>query len=233
MYLKRAEATLPPSRTSLWLPFHTPAAEATSQAVRPISAHQFLPGVRGCQWKTQCADKKSNVGSTGSKTCQSTHTGSEARRLRRLRPTGDVAGTPPVSPGAAVRDHHRGESRERIGMLKERSEDLEAEERQLAQETPYEPSEAIGADEAAQWAELLPDLLAPSSGQQRKALMRRLIKEIRVISRGEIVPTYRIPPLVRAVSGSVDPIGIEPTTSAMPWRFSPIRQPAKMPETVR
>jgi hypothetical protein len=33
--------------------------------------------------------------------------------------------------------------------------------------------------------------------------MRNPMKEIRVIIRDEIVPTYRIPPLVRAVSGSV------------------------------
>lgn len=67
-------------------------------------------------------------------------------------------------------------------------------ERQLAREAPYEPSEAISAEEAAQWAQLLPDLLTAGSAQQRKALMRKLIKEIRVMSRDEIVPTYRIPP---------------------------------------
>jgi hypothetical protein len=44
--------------------------------------------------------------------------------------------------------------------------------------------------------------------------------QIQVMGREEIVPTYRIPPLVRAVSGSVDPTGIEPVTSAMPWRHS-------------
>lgn len=44
------------------------------------------------------------------------------------------------------------ECQERIGMLKECIEALEAEERQLAQEAPYEPSKAISAAEAAQWA---------------------------------------------------------------------------------
>ncbi|MPZ93129.1 MAG: hypothetical protein GEU68_16200 [Actinobacteria bacterium] len=42
---------------------------------------------------------------------------------------------------------------ERIGMLKARIEVLEAEERQLAREATYEPSESISAAEVAQWAE--------------------------------------------------------------------------------
>jgi site-specific DNA recombinase len=109
---------------------------------------------------------------------------------------------------------------ERIGMLKARIESLEAEERQLAQEPVCDPLEPINAAEVAQWAECLPDLLTAGSAQQRKALLRSLIKEIHVMGREEIVPTYRIPPLVRAVSGSVDPTGIEPVTSAMPWRHS-------------
>jgi len=48
---------------------------------------------------------------------------------------------------------------ERIGMLKARIEALETEERQLAEEATYEPSEAISAAEVAQWAEQLPDLV--------------------------------------------------------------------------
>jgi hypothetical protein len=46
-------------------------------------------------------------------------------------------------------------------------------------------------------------LLAAGSVQQKEALMRTRIKEIRVLSRDEIIPTYRIPALVRVVSGSV------------------------------
>ena len=108
---------------------------------------------------------------------------------------------------------------ERIGMLKARIEALEVEERQLAREAVNEPSEAISA-EVAQWAEQLPDLLTAGSAQQRKALMRNLIKEIRVISRDEVVPTYRIPALVRAVSGSVERSGLEPPTPGLQSRCS-------------
>ena len=92
-------------------------------------------------------------------------------------------------------------------MLKARIEALEAEERQLAEGATCEPMQALSATEVAQWAECLPDLLTAGSAQQRKTLMRKLIKEIRVMSRNEIVPTYRIPPLVRAVSGSVEVSG--------------------------
>lgn len=88
-------------------------------------------------------------------------------------------------------------------MLRNHIDALEAEEQQLAQEPVCDPSESISAAEVAQWAERLPNLLTAGSAQQRKALLRKLIKEIRVMSRDEVVPTYRIPPLVRAVSGSV------------------------------
>lgn len=76
------------------------------------------------------------------------------------------------------------------------------------------------ADEIAHRAAALPDLITAGSAQQRKALMRKLVKEIRVMGRDEIVPTYRIPALIRAPQGWVDPIGIEPTTSSMPWKRS-------------
>jgi hypothetical protein len=94
---------------------------------------------------------------------------------------------------------------ERVGLLKAGIEGLEAEERQLAQEAVSKPSKAISAVEVAQWAEQLPDLLTAGSAHREKALMRKLIKEIRVMSRDETVPTYGIPALVHAVSGSVVP----------------------------
>jgi hypothetical protein len=42
------------------------------------------------------------------------------------------------------------------------------------------------------------------------------------MSRDEIVPTYRIPPLVRAVSGSVDQSGFEPPASPVPRAVTPM-----------
>jgi site-specific DNA recombinase len=109
---------------------------------------------------------------------------------------------------------------DRIGMLKARIEALEVEEHQLEHEAVADPGEPVSATEVAQWAERLPDLLAAGSAQQRKALLRKLIKEIRVMSRDEIVPTYRVPPLVRAVSGSVERSGLEPPTPCLQSRCS-------------
>jgi hypothetical protein len=50
--------------------------------------------------------------------------------------------------------------------------------------------------------------------------MRKLIKEIWVMGRDEIVPTYGIQPLVRAVSGSVERSGLEPPTPGLQSRCS-------------
>lgn len=46
--------------------------------------------------------------------------------------------------------------------------------------------------------------------RQRKDLIRKLVKELRVINRDEIVPTYRVPALVRAPGDQVELPGIEP-----------------------
>ena len=51
---------------------------------------------------------------------------------------------------------------------------------------------------------------------QRKALMQQLVSEIRVESRSEIFPTYRLPaPPVRVISGVVGRGGLEPPASAV------------------
>jgi hypothetical protein len=63
------------------------------------------------------------------------------------------------------------------------------------------------------WAKYLDVLLRSGSAQQRKALLRKLIKELRVLSRDEILPTYRIPALVCAPGHQVELPGIEPGSS--------------------
>ena len=52
--------------------------------------------------------------------------------------------------------------------------------------------------------------LYSGTAQQRKALIRKLVKELRVMSRDEIIPTYRVPALVRAPGSQVELPGIEP-----------------------
>ena len=55
-----------------------------------------------------------------------------------------------------------------------------------------------------------------------KALLRLLIKELRVNGRSEILPTYRVvTPEVSATTSSMEDTGIEPVTFALPARRSP------------
>jgi hypothetical protein len=49
----------------------------------------------------------------------------------------------------------------------------------------------------AEWAQTLDVALYSGSAKQKKALIRKLVKELRVMSRDEIIPTYRVPALVR------------------------------------
>jgi hypothetical protein len=62
----------------------------------------------------------------------------------------------------------------------------------------------------AEWATTLDVALYSGSAQQRKALIRKLVKELRVMTRDEIIPTYRVPALVRAPGNQVELPGIEP-----------------------
>ena len=97
--------------------------------------------------------------------------------------------------------------RERIAKLKARIDALIAEEASLAQGASEAAPKASSATDVAEWARDLGTLLRAGTAQQRKALFRLLVKELRVMSRQEIRPTYKIPALVRAPEGQVDPRG--------------------------
>jgi site-specific DNA recombinase len=105
---------------------------------------------------------------------------------------------------------------ERIGRLRARIEALEADERALAQNPSHELSEPLTAEEMAGWAIDLRQLLESGSAQQRKGLLRKLIHEIKVMSRQRIEPTYKVPALVRAPGRQVELRGVEPLTSCLP-----------------
>jgi hypothetical protein len=79
---------------------------------------------------------------------------------------------------------------------------------------PLTASGAPSAVDVAEWAKDLGVLLRAGTVQQRKALFRLLVKELRV-SREEILPTYKIPALVRAPEGQAEVSGLEPPTSAV------------------
>ena len=69
---------------------------------------------------------------------------------------------------------------------------------------------------------LLEDVIAEANPQKTKPLLRLLIDELRVNSRAEILPTYRIvTPAVCAMSEKVERTGIEPVTSGLQSRRSP------------
>ncbi len=97
---------------------------------------------------------------------------------------------------------------ERIDNLQARLDALIAEEQALVAQD--EPDEAPTPELVAEWAQTLDIALYSGSAQQRKALIRKLVKELRVIGRDEIIPTYRVPALVRAPGDQVELPGIEP-----------------------
>ena len=74
----------------------------------------------------------------------------------------------------------------------------------------YRDSGLIAPELVAEWATTLDVALYSGTAQQRKALIRKLVKELRVMRRDEIVPTYRVPALVRAPGDQVELPGIEP-----------------------
>jgi len=74
-----------------------------------------------------------------------------------------------------------------------------------------EGTQAPTAADLAATADLLEEVLAEADPQKTKPLLRLLIDELRVNSRAEILPTYRlITPAVCAMSEKVEAAGIEP-----------------------
>ena len=110
--------------------------------------------------------------------------------------------------------------RERIAKLKARIDALIAEEASLARRASEAAPKASSATDVAEWARDLGTLLRAGTAQQRKALFRLLVKELRVMSREEIRPTYKIPALVRAPEGQVETSGLEPPTPCLQSRCS-------------
>jgi site-specific DNA recombinase len=104
---------------------------------------------------------------------------------------------------------------ERIARLRSRIDALTAEEVSLVQQAAEDASDAPSAFDVTKWARDLGTLLRAGTSQQRKALFRLLVKELRAMSREEILPTYKIPALVRAPEGQVEVSGFEPPTPAV------------------
>jgi hypothetical protein len=109
-----------------------------------------------------------------------------------------------------------------VSALDSRLDALREQDHRLAQDLATPAPTTSDAAELANVAEHLDQVIANGDPKQAKALLRLLIAELRVDSRNEILPTYRvIDPSVCAPTRSVELAGLEPATSAMPWRRSP------------
>jgi hypothetical protein len=100
---------------------------------------------------------------------------------------------------------------DRLTRLQARLDDLRAQEAELALAAPHEATHAPTPALVAEVADLLEAVLDEGDPQKAKALLRLLIDELRVNSRAEILPTYRlVTPEVCAMSEKVGAAGIEP-----------------------
>jgi site-specific DNA recombinase len=118
-------------------------------------------------------------------------------------------------------DLEPGQFKSRLADLQVKLETLRDQERTLAAQLA-DPAESFDPQALASVADQLRDTLAAGEPERTKALLRLLIKELRVNSRSDIVPTYRVVgPEVCATTSSVERTGIEPVTSGLQSRRSP------------
>jgi hypothetical protein len=102
---------------------------------------------------------------------------------------------------------------DRLKRLQARLDDLRAQEAELSIQAPYEAAHAATAADLAEIANVVEEVAAEGDPRKAKALVNLLIDELRVNSRAEILPTYRlVTPEVCATSEKVGRVGIEPTT---------------------
>jgi site-specific DNA recombinase len=118
-------------------------------------------------------------------------------------------------------DLEPGQFKTRLAELGARLQELRDQEQELTAQLA-EPADSLEPAALAAVADQLRDTIANGEPAQTKALLRTLIKEIRVNSKNEILPTYRVvTPEVRLTATSVERAGIEPATSGLQSRRSP------------
>jgi site-specific DNA recombinase len=111
---------------------------------------------------------------------------------------------------------------ERIGTLRARLAALTDRDQALAGDLAASTPAAPDTASLNAVAYRLDYVIANGEREQSKALLATLIAELRVNSRSEILPTYRVgAPVVCAPNGSVELVGLEPTTSRLPAGRSP------------
>ncbi len=104
----------------------------------------------------------------------------------------------------------------RMEALEGKLDGLKDQDQQLAHELAAEAPHAPDTAELHATANALEDAIRQGNPEHTKALLRVLIQELRVNSRTEILPTYRIAtPTVCATTTSVGDPGLEPGTSSL------------------
>ena len=110
----------------------------------------------------------------------------------------------------------------RLSALHAKLDGLKDQDQQLAHDLAADAPHAPDTAELHATANALEDAIRQGNPEHTKALLRVLIQDLRVNSRAEILPTYRIAtPMVCATTSSVELVGLEPTTFALPARRSP------------
>ena len=118
-------------------------------------------------------------------------------------------------------DLEPGQFKTRLADLESKLDTLRDPEHTLAGQLA-DPAGGFDPQALASVADRLRETLAAGEPEQTKALLRLLIKELRVNGRSEILPTYRVvAPEVCATTSSVERTGIEPVTSGLQSRRSP------------
>jgi site-specific DNA recombinase len=102
---------------------------------------------------------------------------------------------------------------DRLTRLQSRLDDLHAQQAELELEAPHAANSAPTVADLAEVADLVEEVIAEADPQKTKPLLQLLIDGLRVNSRAEILPTYRlVTPAVCAMSEKVGRAGIEPAT---------------------
>jgi hypothetical protein len=103
-----------------------------------------------------------------------------------------------------------------VSAIETRLDALREQDAELAEQLALEADTAPDSADLEAVADQLERTIAEADPKQAKALLRLLIKDLRVNGRSEILPTYRvITPEVCALPSSVGGTGLEPVTPSL------------------
>ncbi len=163
---------------------------------------------------------------------KSKRSASDPRSMSAATRSSPRSPAPNAQPSATSRPFEQGRlsperCEQRSARLNARLEDLRAQHAELADDDTDNTAHVPTAADLAATASQLEPVIADGEPEQAKALLRILIAELRVNSKTDIQPTYRIITPDRthtagvcATSGKVETVGIEPTSAtAYEWHL--------------